>query len=119
MPKGFYHAIEALELERRSYQEKIEGLEDERDHFKKEVSGEIEICRLRIIELSGAIAKLGGRAAAGTIKAEKEKRPRDTGGPLKSPAKCNNGKSSWWCYMKCPKNKDRSCKIIKFRKAAA
>jgi hypothetical protein len=117
MPKGFKNAIEALDIERRTYKEKIQALEDERDHFKKEVSGEIGVCQLRITELNQAIAKLGGRAAAGT--GGNGKRSGQSTGTGKSPAKCNNGKSSWWCYMKCPKNKDRSCKVIKFRKQKA
>lgn len=112
MPKGFYHAIEALELERRSYQEKIEALEDERDHFKKEVSGEIGVCQLRITELNGAIAKLGGQAAAGTGGGGNGKTPKEL-------ARCDNGKSVSWCYQKCPKNKNRSCEFIKFRKRKA
>jgi hypothetical protein len=117
MPKGFNYAVESLEIERKNYLEKIEALEDERDHFKKDLAGEIDACRERVRGLNGAIVKLGGRVAAGGgTGSRRGTRGGGNGkGTGKSPAKCGNGKSSWWCYMKCPKNKDRSCTVIKFR----
>ncbi len=116
MPKGFNYAIESLELERKNYLEKIEALEDERDHFKKDLAGEIDACRERVRGLNEAIVKLGGRVAArtgGNGKSGSKAKPQV------SDAKCKNGKSVWWCYMKCPKNKDRTCTHIKFRKKKA
>ena len=111
MPKGFYHAIETLTIERDSFKEKIQAAEDERDRFKKDVSGEIVAHQLRIMELNQAIHKLGGKAdKRGNGKVHSQSTTQV------SNAKCKNGKSVWWCYMKCPKNKDRTCTHIKFRK---
>ncbi len=109
MPKGFHHAIETLTIERDSFTERIKNAEDERDHFKKEASGEIVDYQLRIMELNQAIAKLKGlKFKAENGKSGNGKRPKEL-------AKCDNGKSVSWCYQVCQKNKDRSCQLIKFQ----
>lgn len=109
MPKGsIAFARETLEIERGLYQEKIDFKKDELELFKKDGDTELVELEEKLRDLNDGIARLGGKRTRTRASGKDHRRPIAL-------AKCNNGKSVSWCYQVCPKNKDRSCQLIKFQ----
>ncbi len=103
MSKNNDYALETLTLERDLLVEKIGVKKSEMKYYNQASDEELESWEQYVHELKKGIAKLTGQKVSGN-----GRNPRHL-------AKCDNGKSMGWCYACCPKNKDKSCTLIKFR----
>ncbi len=104
MSKNNDYALETLTQEHDLLIEKIGVKKSEMKFYNQASDEELEAWEVYVRDLKAGIARLRGEKGGNGRR------------PPKQLAKCNNGKSQSWCYSACPKNKDKSCSIIKFYK---
>lgn len=111
MSKDNDYALETLVQERDLLIEKIGVKKSEMKHYNQASDEELEAWEKYVRELKAGIARLNGEKGGGNGDGRGKRRD----GPIASPAKCENGRSTWWCFKRCEKYQDRSCTLIKFR----
>ena len=103
------YALETLIQEKELLETKIEVKKSEMKYYRKASDEELEDWQRYVKDLKAAIARFKGGNGKGDRPVKERK------GAIASPAKCGNGRSTWWCFKKCEKYQDKSCTLIKFR----